>query len=84
MDGRTLLIRRWLIATLGGPYNELIGRRAHLGAAAVIFDRNGHVLLVHHSFGQRAGNYLVAAGNRRSHFNRPCYGRSAKSSAWKR
>jgi 8-oxo-dGTP pyrophosphatase MutT (NUDIX family) len=53
MDGRTLPIRRWLIASLGGLYNDLIGRRTHLGAAAVIFDRNGQVLLVHHSYGQR-------------------------------
>jgi hypothetical protein len=27
MDGRTLPIRRWLIAILGGLYNDLIGRR---------------------------------------------------------
>jgi 8-oxo-dGTP diphosphatase len=53
MDGRTLPIRRWLIARLGGLYNDLIGRRAHLGAAAVIFDRNGRVLLVRHSYGKR-------------------------------
>src|SRR2546430_17052357 len=53
MDGGMLPIRRWLIARVGGLYNDLIGRRAHLGAAAVIFDRNGRVLLVRHSYGQR-------------------------------
>src|SRR5437868_9837029 len=53
MDGRMLPIRRWLIARLGGLYNDMIGRRAHLGAAAVIFDPNGRVLLVRHSYGQR-------------------------------
>ena len=53
MNSRTLPIRRLLIATFGGLYNELIGRRAHLGAAAVIFDRNNRVLLVHHSYGRR-------------------------------
>src|SRR2546429_10771 len=53
MDGGMLPIRRWLIARLGGLYNDLIGRRAHLGAAAVIFDGNGRVLLVRHSYGQR-------------------------------
>jgi len=53
MDGRTLTIRRWLIASLGGLYNDLIGRRTHLGAAAVIFDRNGRVLLVRHTYGRR-------------------------------
>ena len=53
MDGGMLPIRRWLIARLGGLYNDLIGRRAHLGAAAVIFDPNGRVLLVRHSYGQR-------------------------------
>lgn len=53
MHGRTLPIRRLLIGSLGGLYNELIGRRAHLGVAAVIFDRDGRVLLVRHSYGQR-------------------------------
>ena len=53
MEVSLLAIRRWLIATLGGPYNELIGRRAHLGAAAVIFDRDRRVLLVRHSYGRR-------------------------------
>jgi 8-oxo-dGTP diphosphatase len=53
MGSRTLPIRRLLIATFGGLYNELIGRRAHLGAAAVIFDRDNGVLLVRHSYGRR-------------------------------
>src|SRR2546430_4738045 len=53
MDGGMLQTRRWLIARLGGLYNDLIGRRAHLGAAAVIVDRNSRVLLVRHSYGQR-------------------------------
>jgi 8-oxo-dGTP diphosphatase len=53
MDQRTLPIRRMLIARFGGLYNELIGRRAHLGVGAVIFDRNGGVLLVRHSYGRR-------------------------------
>jgi 8-oxo-dGTP pyrophosphatase MutT (NUDIX family) len=53
MAGRTLPIRRLVIATLGGLYNDLIGRRTHLGAAAVIFDRDGKVLLVRHSYGRR-------------------------------
>jgi 8-oxo-dGTP diphosphatase len=38
---------------LGGLYNDLFGRRAHLGAAAVIFDRDNRVLLVRHSYGRR-------------------------------
>lgn len=53
VDRRPLPIRRWLIATLGGLYNDLIGRRIHLGAAAVIFDGLGRVLLVRHSYGRR-------------------------------
>lgn len=52
-DSRTQPIRRLLIARFGGLYNELIGRRAHLGAAAVIFDRDNRVLLVRHSYGRR-------------------------------
>ena len=39
MAARTLPIRRWLIASLGGLYNDLIGRRTHLGAAAVMIGR---------------------------------------------
>ncbi|MDQ6714047.1 MAG: NUDIX domain-containing protein [Candidatus Dormibacteraeota bacterium] len=64
MHGRTLPIRRWLIATLGGLYNDLIGRRAHLGAAAVIFDRGGRVLLVRHSYGRRG--WELPGGGRRA------------------
>src|SRR6202011_3112819 len=64
MTGRTLPIRRLLIATLGGLYNDLIGRRAHLGAAAVIFDRDNRVLLVRHSYGRR-GWELPGGGRKR-------------------
>src|SRR5207249_1833228 len=53
MAARTLPIRRWLIASLGGVYNDLVRRRSRLGAAAVIFDRDGRVLLVRHSYGRR-------------------------------
>ena len=53
MDSRPHPIRRLLIARFGGLYNELIGRRAHLGVGAVIFDRNGRVVLVRHSYGRR-------------------------------
>jgi 8-oxo-dGTP pyrophosphatase MutT (NUDIX family) len=48
-----LPIRRLLIATFGGLYNDLIGRRIHLGVAAVIFDGQNRVLLVRHSYGRR-------------------------------
>ncbi|HEY9289393.1 MAG TPA: NUDIX hydrolase [Candidatus Dormibacteraeota bacterium] len=47
------LITRFLIANFGGVYNDLIGRRSHLGVAAVIFDAEGRVLLVHQSYGRR-------------------------------
>ena len=63
MAARTLPIRRWLIASLGGLYNDLIGRRTHLGAAAVIFDRNGRVLLVRHTYGRRG--WELPGGGRR-------------------
>jgi 8-oxo-dGTP pyrophosphatase MutT (NUDIX family) len=59
-----LPIRRWVIATLGGLYNDLIGRRTHLGAAAVIFDRDSRVLLVRHSYGRRG--WELPGGGRRS------------------
>ena len=64
VDRRTLPIRRWLIATLGGLYNDLIGRRIHLGAAAVIFDGFGRVLLVRHSYGRRG--WELPGGGRRA------------------
>src|SRR5947199_9807644 len=63
MPARTLPIRRWLIASLGGLDNDLIGRRTHLGAAAVIFDRNGRVLLVPHTSGPRG--WELPGGGRR-------------------
>lgn len=47
------LIRRIIIEHFGGLYNELIGRRSHLGAGAVIFDRDGRVLLARQSYGRR-------------------------------
>jgi 8-oxo-dGTP diphosphatase len=56
-------IGRWFIATFGGLYNDVIGRRAHLGAAAVIFDGQGRVLLVRQSYGRRA--WELPGGGRR-------------------
>lgn len=47
------LITRFLVANFGGLYNDLIGRRSHLGVAAVIFNADGRVLLVHQSYGKR-------------------------------
>ena len=47
------LIQRIIIERFGGLYTELIGRRAHLGAGAVIFDRDGRVLLARQSYGHR-------------------------------
>lgn len=47
------LIQRIIIERFGGLYNELIGRRAHLGAGAVVFDREGRVLLARQSYGRR-------------------------------
>src|SRR6266550_1744395 len=35
MDSGMLPVRRWLIARLGGLYNDVIGRRAQLGVEAV-------------------------------------------------
>jgi 8-oxo-dGTP pyrophosphatase MutT (NUDIX family) len=46
-------MKRLLIATFGGLYNDIIGRRTHLGASAVIFDADGRVLLARHSYGRR-------------------------------
>lgn len=56
------LIRSLLIRRFGGLYNDLIGRRSHLGAAAVIFDAEGRVLLVRHSYGRR--NWDLPGGGR--------------------
>jgi 8-oxo-dGTP pyrophosphatase MutT (NUDIX family) len=47
------MTRGWLISTFGGLYNDLIGRRSHLGVAAAIFDEHGRVLLVQQSYGHR-------------------------------
>jgi 8-oxo-dGTP diphosphatase len=44
-------IVRWLLSAFGGPYNDLIGRRTHLGVGAVIFDDRAQVLLVRQSYG---------------------------------
>jgi 8-oxo-dGTP pyrophosphatase MutT (NUDIX family) len=44
----------WLVGTFGGLYNDLIGRRSHLGVAAVIFNQQGRVLLIRQSYGHRA------------------------------
>ena len=57
-------MQRFLIATFGGRYNELIGRRAHLGVGAVILDRQGRVLLVRHSYGRRG--WELPGGGRKS------------------
>jgi 8-oxo-dGTP pyrophosphatase MutT (NUDIX family) len=53
MSSKGSLIGRVLIPAFGGLYNDLIGRRTHLGVAAVIFDNQGSVLLVHQSYGHR-------------------------------
>lgn len=54
MPGRQgSLIQRIVIERFGGLYNELIGRRAHLGAGAVVFDRESRVLLARQSYGRR-------------------------------
>ena len=47
------LIQRIIIERFGGLYTELIGRRSHLGAGAVIFDSQGRVLLARQSYGRR-------------------------------
>jgi 8-oxo-dGTP pyrophosphatase MutT (NUDIX family) len=56
-------IRRLLISRFGGLYNDIIGRRTHLGVAAVIFDEQGRVLLVRHSYGRRG--WELPGGGRR-------------------
>jgi 8-oxo-dGTP diphosphatase len=56
-------IPRWFIARFGGLYNDVWGRRARLGAAAVIFDGAGRVLLVRHSYGLR--NWELPGGGRK-------------------
>jgi 8-oxo-dGTP diphosphatase len=43
-----------VIRAFGGLYNDLIGRRSHLGVAAVIFNDRGQVLLIRQSYGHRA------------------------------
>ena len=53
MSSKSGLIGRFLIPRFGGLYNDLIGRRSHLGVAGVIFDEQGRVLLVHQSYGRR-------------------------------
>jgi 8-oxo-dGTP pyrophosphatase MutT (NUDIX family) len=58
-------VRRLLLRAFGGLYNDLIGRRSHLGAAAVIFDADGRVLLVRHSYGRR--NWELPGGGRKAH-----------------
>ena len=40
-----------MLGAFGGPYNDLIGRRTHLGVGAVIVDEQGQVLLVRQSYG---------------------------------
>jgi 8-oxo-dGTP diphosphatase len=45
--------QRILLEAFGGLYNDLVRRKARLGAAAVIFDGEGRVLLVRHSYGRR-------------------------------
>lgn len=57
------LIQRLIIARFGGLYNDLIGRRSHLGAAAVIFDEQGQLLLVRQSYGRRS--WELPGGGRR-------------------
>jgi 8-oxo-dGTP diphosphatase len=57
------LIQRLIIERFGGLYNDLIGRRSHLGAAAVIFDQTGRVLLVRQTYGRRG--WELPGGGRR-------------------
>ncbi|HET9847379.1 MAG TPA: NUDIX domain-containing protein [Candidatus Dormibacteraeota bacterium] len=58
----TAAVRRLIISRFGGLYNDLFGRRLHLGAGAVIFDQAGRVLLVRHSYGKR--NWDLPGGGR--------------------
>lgn len=62
MPAKGSLLHSLVIRTFGGLYNDLIGRRSHLGAAAVIFDDGGRVLLVRHSYGRR--NWDLPGGGR--------------------
>ena len=62
MPAKGSLIRRLAIRNFGGFYNDLIGRRLHLGAGAVIFDDADRVLLVRHSYGRR--NWDLPGGGR--------------------
>ena len=64
MSRQGSLIQRILIERFGGIYSELIGRHAPVGAAAVVFDGQGRVLLVHHSYGRRG--WELPGGGRRS------------------
>jgi 8-oxo-dGTP diphosphatase len=57
-------VRRLLLRAFGGLYNDLIGRRSHLGAAGVIFDADGRILLVRHSYGRR--NWELPGGGRKA------------------
>jgi len=47
-------VRRAFLRAFGGLYNDLVRRRARLGAAAAIFNADGRVLLVRHSYGRRS------------------------------
>lgn len=47
-------LRRMLLGAFGGLYTDLIGRRWRPGAAAVILDADGRVLLGQHSYGRRS------------------------------
>lgn len=49
----------------GGLYNDVLGRRSRLGAAAVIFEGAVRVLLVRHSYGLR--NWELPGGGRKPH-----------------
>lgn len=57
-------VRRLLLRAFGGFYNDLIGRRSRLGAAAVIFHPDGRLLPVRHSYGRR--NWELPGGGRKA------------------